>query len=140
LNKLRILQTNKKQINDALEKIRKFKTILEENENFFKAYLKLEREISDLDKERVAFEGSRELMRQNQNQKEQTLNKMNLAHEKLVNIIKKYNKSLGTEFSLVEELETYLRSVKPELSQKMEILDNQIIDTEKELSNLKMQN
>ncbi len=64
-------------------------------------------------------------MKQNQTRKEQTLNKMNLAHEKLVNIVKKYNKSLGTEFSLVEELETYLKSVKPELSQKMEILDNQ---------------
>ncbi|HEX7467948.1 MAG TPA: DNA repair protein Rad50, partial [Methanobacterium sp.] len=140
LDKLRTLQTNKKQINDALEKIRKFKTILEENENFFKAYLKLEGEISDLDEERVAFEGSRELMRQNQNRKEQTLNKMNLAHEKLVNIVKKYNKSLGTEFGLVEELETYLKSVKPELSKKMEILDNQIIGIEKELSNLKMQN
>jgi exonuclease SbcC len=140
LDKLRTLQTNKKQINDALEKIRKFKTILEENENFFKTYLKLEGEISNLDEERVAFEGSRELMRQNRNRKEQTLNKMNLAHEKLVNIVKKYNESLGTEFSLVEELETYIRSVKPELSQKMEILDNQIIDTEKELSILKMQN
>jgi exonuclease SbcC len=65
---------------------------------------------------------------------------MNLAHEKLVNVIKKYNKSLGTEFSLVEEFETYLKSVKPELSQNMETLDNKIIVTETELSNLKMQN
>ncbi|MFY9638559.1 MAG: AAA family ATPase [Methanobacterium sp.] len=140
LDKLKTLQTNKKQINDALEKITKFKTILKDNKNLFEDYLKLEGEISDLEEERVDFEGSRELMRQNQTRKEQTLNKMNLAHEKLVNIVKKYNKSLGTEFSLVEELGTYLRSVKPELSQKMEILDNKIIDSEKELSNLKMKN
>jgi len=140
LDSLKTLQTNKKRINDVLDKIKEYEGILEENRNLFKNYSNLEGEILDLETDRVGFEGSRELMRQNQSRKEQTLNKMNLAHEKLVNVIKKYNKSLGTEFSLVEEFETYLKSVKPELSQNMETLDNKIIVTETELSNLKMQN
>ena len=140
LDSLKTLQTNKKRINDALDKIKEYKGILEQNRNLFEDYSNLESDISDLEIERVVFEGSRELIGQNQLRKEQTLNKMNLAHEKLVNVIKKYNKSLGTEFSLVEELETYLKSVKPELSHKMETIDDKIIVTEKELSNLKMQN
>ena len=140
LDSLKTLQTNKKRINDALDKIKEYKGILEQNRNLFEDYSNLEGDISDLEIERVVFEGSRELIGQNQLRKEQTLNKMNLAHKKLVNVIKKYNKSLGTEFSLVEELETYLKSVKPELSHKMETIDDKIIVTEKELSNLKMQN
>ncbi len=140
LDSLKTLQTSKKRINDVLDKIIEYKSILEENRDLFENYSNLEGEILNLETERVVFEGSRELMRQNQLRKEQTLNKMNLAHEKLVNVIKKYNKSLGTEFSLVEELETYLKSVKPELLQNMETLDDMIIVSEKELSNLKMQN
>ena len=140
LNSLKTLQTNKKGINDSLEKIKEFNTVLDENRKFHDNYKVLEGEISDLEVDRAFFEGSRELMSQNQNRREKILKKMNQSHEKLVIIIKKYNKLLGTEYGLVEELETYLTSVKPELSKKITTLDNTIISTEKELSNLTMQN
>ncbi len=140
LNRLKTLQTNKKGINDSLEKIKEFNTVLDENRKFHDNYKVLEGEISDLEADRAFFEGSRELMSQNQNRREKILKKMNQSHEKLVIIIKKYNKLLGTEYGLVEELETYLTSVKPELSKKITTLDNTIISTEKELSNLTMQN
>ena len=48
--------------------------------------------------------------------KEQTLKKMNRSHDKIVKVINEYNESLGTGFGLVEELETYLKSVKPNIS------------------------
>jgi DNA repair protein SbcC/Rad50 len=139
LNSLKTLQTNKKRINDSLEKIKEFNTVLDENRKFHDNYLELEGEISDLETDRAMFEGSRELMNQNQHRREKILEKMNQSHEKIVVVIKKYNKLLGTEYSLVEEFETYLKSIKPELSQKIETLNNTIIRTGKELSNLKMQ-
>jgi len=68
------------------------------------------------------------------------LKAMNIAHEKIVKVIKEHNNALNTEFSLVEELDSYLKSIKPEISQNIEIFRNRINSTEKELSNLKIQN
>ncbi len=137
---LKTLQTNKNQIKNVLNKIDEYKKILDENKNYFVDYSNLADKIVNLESERGKFEGSRALMQQNQDRKDKTLEKMNLSHEKLVKVIMDYNKSLETEFSLVEELESYLNSMKPEISQKIEIVTDKINTIEKELSNLKAQN
>ena len=140
LDNLKALKTNKKHINDVLEKIKEYNTILDGNKKFYVDYSKLSDEILDLDTKRTVFEGSRALMKRNMKSKEETLKKMNISHDKLVKIINEYNESLGTGFSLVEELETYLKSVKPDISNKIDILTANINDLEKELSNLNLQN
>ena len=140
LDNLKALKTNKKHINDVLEKIKEYNTILDGNKKFYEDYSKLSDEILDLDTKRTVFEGSRALMKRNMKSKEETLKKMNISHDKLVKVINEYNESLGTGFSLVEELETYLKSVKPDISNKIDILTANINDLEKELSNLNLQN
>ena len=140
LDNLKALKTNKKHINDVLEKIKEYNTILDGNKKFYEDYSKLSDEILDLDTKRTVFEGSRALMKRNMKSKEETLKKMNISHDKLVKIINEYNESLGTGFSLVEELETYLKSVKPDISNKIDILTANINNLEKELSNLNLQN
>lgn len=140
LDNLRTLKTNKKRLNNVLSKIEEYKNILDENKKFYVDYSNLSDKIDDLESGRAVFEGSRALMQQNQDRREKTLKKMNLSHDKIVKVIREYNNSLGTEFSLVEELDSYLKSVKPELSQKIEILTDRITSIEKELSNLKIQN
>jgi len=140
LDNLRIIQTNKNQLNNVLTKIDQYKTILDENKNYFVDYSNLSNKITDLEIERGVFEGSRALLDQNQDRKKKTLKKMNLSHEKLVKIINDYNNSLKTKFSLVEELDSYLKSIKPEIAQNIEVLTDRINNIEKELSNLKTQN
>jgi exonuclease SbcC len=137
---LKSVQTNKQHIIDILDKIKESKSFLSENKNSYESYSNLSDEISDLEIKRSEFEGSRALMKQSIDRKEQTLRKMNSAHDKLVKVIKEYNSSLGTEFSLVEELETYLKSIKPEISDKIVILTDRINKIEQKLSNLKIQN
>lgn len=140
LDNLKALKSNKKHINDVLEKIKEYNIVLDENKKFYEDYSKLSDEILDLDAKRTVFEGSRALMKRNMKIKEETLKKMNISHDKLVKVINEYNEALGTGFSLVEELETYLKSVKPDISNKIEILTGNINGLEKELSNLNLQN
>jgi exonuclease SbcC len=140
LDNLKTLQTNKKQLNNVSTKIAEYKTILDENKNYYMEYSNLSDRIADLENDRVGFEGSRALMQQNQDRRGKILKTMNIAHEKIVKVIKEYNNTLDTEFSLVEELDSYLKSVKPEISQNIEIFRDRINSLEKELSNLKIQN
>ena len=140
LDDLKTIRTNKDQINKVLSKIDEYNTIIDENKKYFTDYSNLSKKIVDLEGEREIFEGSRALLNQNIDRKEKTLKKMNSAHEKFVRVITDYNKSLETEFSLVEELDSYLISVKPEISEKLNIITERINNIEKELSGLKTQN
>ena len=94
----------------------------------------------NLDSKRKPFQGSRDLMNQNQNNREQTLKKMNLSHEKIVKVIQEYNNKIGTNYSVVEELEAYIKRTKPEIADKIEKITAKINDIEKEISNLEIQN
>ena len=140
LDNLRILQNNKNQLFNVLNKIDEYKHILEENKKFFLEYSNLSNKITDLESKRGIFEGSRTLMRQNQDRREKTIKKMDLSHKKFVKTITDYNNSLETEFSLVEELDSYLKSVIPEIAQRVDVLTDSINTIEKELSNLKTKN
>jgi exonuclease SbcC len=140
LDNLKQLQKNKKHLIDVLEKIKEFKSILEDNKKFYIEYSDLSDEIRDLDIKRKPFEGSRDLMNQNQNNREKTLKKMNLSHNKIVKVIQEYNNKIGTNYSVVEELEAYIKTTKPEIAGKIETLTVKIINIEKEISNLEIQN
>jgi len=135
LDNLKQLQKNKKHLIDVLEKIKEFKSILEDNKKFYIEYSDLSDEIRDLDIKRKPFEGSRDLMNQNQNNREKTLKKMNLSHNKIVKVIQEYNNKIGTNYSVVEELEAYIKTTKPEIAGKIETLTVKIINIEKEISN-----
>lgn len=140
LENLKQLQKNKKHLSDVLEKIREYETVIEDNKKFYNEYSDLSDEIQDLDNKRKPFQGSRDLMKQNQNNREQILRKMNLSHNKIVKVIQEYNKKIGTNYGVVEELETYIKTTKPELADKIEIITLKINNIEKEISNLEIQN
>jgi exonuclease SbcC len=140
LENLKQLQKNKKHLIDVLEKIGEFKTILADNKKFYTEYSDLSDEIRDLDNKRKPFEGSRNLMDQKKNNREQTLRKMNLSHNKIVKVIQEYNNKIGTNYGVVEELEAYIKTTKPELAGKIEIITFKINNIEKEISNLEIQN
>ncbi len=140
LENLKQLQKNKKHLGDVLGKIEEFKTILEDNNKFYIEYSDLSDEIRDLDIKREPFEGSRKLMNQHQSRREQTLKKMNLSHNNIVKVIQEYNKKIGTNYSVVEELESYIKTTKPELAGKIENITVKINNIEKEISSLEIQN
>ena len=140
LENLKQLQKNKKHILDVLEKIEDFKSILEDNKKFYTEYSELTSEIKNLENQRMPFEGSRKMMDQNQNNREQTIKKMNLSHNKIVKVIQEYNKKIGTNYGVVEELESYIKLTIPKLTDKIETITNKINNIEKEISNLQIQN
>jgi DNA repair protein SbcC/Rad50 len=140
LENLKQLQKNKKQVIGTLEKIDEYKSTLEVNKKFYTEYSDLSDEIRELESKRSDFEGSRELIKQNQKRREQTLQKMNLSHNKIVKVINDYNNKIGTSYSVVEELETYIKSKKPELADKIETITVKINSIGNELSNLEIQN
>ena len=140
LENLKQLQKNKKRLIDVLGKIEEFNFILTDNKKFYIEYSELSHEIVELDAKRKPFEGSRDMMNQNQNNREQTLRKMNLSHNKIVQVIQEYNKKIGTNYSVVEELEAYIKGTKPELEDKIETITDRINSIGKEISNLEIQN
>ncbi len=140
LENLKQLQRNKKHIIDVLEKIEDFSSILEDNKKFYIEYSELTSEIKNLENQRMPFKGSRKIMDQNQNNREQTIKKMNLSHNKIVKVIQEYNKKIGTNYGVVEELEAYIKLTIPELTDKIETITNKINNIEKEISNLEIQN
>ena len=140
LEDLKQLQKNKNHIIEVLEKIEEFKSILKNNKKFYIEYSDLSNEIRELDIKRKPLEGTPKLINQHQNRRELTLKKMNLSHEKIVKVIQEYNEKIGTNYSVVEELEAYIKTTKPELASKIETLTDKINNIEKEISNLKIQN
>jgi exonuclease SbcC len=140
VDNLKMLKSNKNQISDVLKKIKEYKNILDENVKFYTDYSEMSDEIQNLENQRAVFEGSKALMEQNQSRKLQTIQKMNRAHDKIVRVIKEYNILLGTEFGLVEELESYLKTFNPELSMKIENITAKINTIEKEISAINTQN
>ena len=140
VDNLKILKPNKNQINDVLNKIKEYKNILDENMKSYRDYSDMSDEIQNLENKRAVFEGSKALMEQNQSRKVQTIQKMNRAHDKIVKVIKEYNILLGTEFGLVEELESYLKTNNPELSMNIENVTAKINTIEKEISAIDTQN
>jgi exonuclease SbcC len=140
LENLKQIQTNKKQINAVIGKIKEYQTILDENIKYYNEYSFLTDEILELENKRLVFEGSKKLMDTYQKRREKTLKKMNISHNQIVKVINEYNKKIGTDYSVVEELESYIKSNKPLLANKIEIVINKINDFNKELSNLKHQN
>jgi exonuclease SbcC len=57
-----------------------------------------------------------------------------------VQVIQEYNKKIGTNYSVVEELEAYIKGTKPELEDKIETITDRINSKGKEISNLEIQN
>ncbi len=140
LENLRRTQRDETQISNIIEKIHFFKDQIEKNEKYYLDYSDLEDQINKIEKERTSFEGSRALLEQNLNRKQQTIEKMGRSHDKIVKILKESNKTLGTNFSLIEEFESYIKSEKPVIEKLIEELDIKINKFKEEISNLKTQN
>lgn len=140
LNNLKVLQKDENELNKVLKKIHEFNKILDENKKSYTDYSDLSEVILDLESKRSEFEGSKALMKQNMDRNDITLKKMETSYDNIKKALKQYNKSLGTEFSLVEELEIYLESLKSKTAEKIEVFTSRINSTTEEISNLKVQN
>lgn len=137
---LKKIQENETQTQTIVEKIHFFKDQIERNEKYYLAYSNLEDEINKLEKERTDFEGSKALLKQNYTRKQQIIEKMEISHDKIVKILKKNNKIIGTNFSLIEEFESYINSKKPVIEKLIEEVDIKINKFKEEISTLKTQN
>lgn len=140
LENLRILKRGSTELKGKLEKISKLQEKIELNKQFYDEYSKVAEEINQIETNRSEFEGSRKLLEGNNRQKEETLKKMGVSHNKIVTLIGKANLVLGTEFTLIEELKSHIQTIKPETKTEIDELTEKINQLNKDISNLKTQN
>lgn len=134
------VQIDEIQVKKQLEKIKDFKNQIKENESYYLDYSRISDEITEIETKRSEYEGSKALLDQNLKRKEQTIERMGKSHDKIVSLLKNANKVLGTDFSLIEELEKHIQSKKPETEAQIQDLNNKINQIKQEISNLKTQN
>lgn len=147
LNKLKDLidehkrvQMDEIQVTKQLEKIKNFKDQIRENERYYMDYSTISDEIAEIETKRSEYEGSKALLDQNLKRKKETIERMGKSHDKIVSLLKNANKVLVTDFSLIEELEKYIQSKKPETEVQIKDLNNKTNQLKQEISNLKTQN
>ncbi|MTK64900.1 MAG: AAA family ATPase [Methanobacterium sp.] len=140
LENLRILKRESTELKGKLEKISKLEEKIELNKQFYDEYSKVSEEINQIETDRSEFEGSRKLLEGNNRQKEETLKKMGVSHNKIVTLIGKANLVLGTKFTLIEELKSHIQTIKPENKAEIDELTEKINQLNKDISNLKTQN
>ncbi len=137
---LKNIQEDEKRIQKGLDDIQKFKSILDENQNFYRDYLNIGDNIKLLENERVKFEGSRKLLEQYISRKSQVQDKIQGSTEKIANGLEDANNILRTDFSRVEELENHIKSIKPSTETKLEEIRSKINSVQQDISNLKTRN
>lgn len=140
LEKLRIFKKDSEQLNSVLNRIYELEEKIKVNKKFNNDYSAVSEEINQIQTNRSEFEGSRKLLEQNINQKDETLKKMGVSHNKIVTLLGNANQVLGTKFTLIEELESHIQRVKPETKQEIDELTKKINQLNEDISNLKTQN
>ncbi len=140
LEKLKEVQREEEQINQVLKRIRVLEEKIEMNKRFEQDYSAVLEEINDIQTERSEFEGSRELLKQNLKGKENTLEQMGISRNKFVKLLNKANSVLTTNFTMMEELETHIKTVKQETKIEIDELDSKINKLNQDVSALKSQN
>lgn len=140
LKDLRIIKDNCNDLNGKLEKISELEEKIENNKQFNEEYYLVSEEINQMQTSRSEFEGSRKLLEGNISQRKETLDKMGVSHNKIVTLMGKANDVLGTKFTLIEELESHLQTIKPEIKQEIDDLTGKINQLNKDIFNLKTQN
>lgn len=140
IEELKRAQSDEIQLSNELEKIKEYKKQIKDNESYYRDYSRISDEISETENIRSEYEGSKALLDQNLKRKNQTIERMGKSHDKIVSLLKNANKVLGTDYSLIEELDNYIRSKKPETEDQIQDLNNKINLTKQEISNLKIQN
>ena len=139
LEKLKVIQRERDQIKQVLERIRLLEEKINANKGIKEDYLGVSEEINNIQTKRSEFEGSREILEQNIKRKKQTLEKMGISHNKIVKLLNNANQVLATNFTMIEELETHLKTLKPETKDEINQLDNKINQLKEDISVLKTQ-
>jgi DNA repair protein SbcC/Rad50 len=140
LSSLKQSQNDEKQLKIVLDKIRIFNEIIQKNKKFYNDYSLLSDELTNLEKEKSKYDGSRALFDQQTTLKKEILGKMGRSHDKIVKVINGSNKVLETNFSLIEELETYIKTKKPAVEKSIEDMDLKINKAKQEIYKLENQN
>lgn len=140
LEKLRNFKKDSVNLNDVLKKIYELEKKIKANQQFKEDYSSVSDEINQIQTNRSEFEGSRKLLEQNNNQRKETLRKMGVSHNKIVKLMENANQILGTKFTLIEELESHVQTIKPETKQEIDELTEKINQLNKDISNLETQN
>lgn len=140
LEKLRNFKKDSVNLNDVLKKIYELEKKIKANQQFKEDYSAVSDEINQIQTNRSEFEGSRKLLEQNNNQRKETLRKMGVSHNKIVKLMENANQILGTKFTLIEELESHVQTIKPETKQEIDELTEKINQLNKDISNLETQN
>ncbi len=140
LDELRVLKRDSSDLKGKLEKISGLEEKIELNKQFDEKYSLVSEEINQIETTRSEFEGSRKLLEGNNNRKKETLKKMGVSHNKIVTLMEKANQVLGTKFTLIEELESQIQTIKPETKQEIDELTEKINQLNKDIFNLKTQN
>jgi len=140
LEKLRNFKKDSTRLTDVLEKISELEEKIRANQQFKEKYSAVSDEINQIQTNRSEFEGSRKLLDGNNNQKEETLRKMGVSHNKIVKLMENANQVLGTKFTLIEELDSHIQRIKPETKLEIDELTEKINQLNKDISNLETQN
>jgi exonuclease SbcC len=140
LDELRVLKRDSSDLKGKLEKISGLEEKIGLNKQFDEKYSLVSDEINQIETNRSEFEGSRKLLEGNNNRKKETLKKMGVSHNKIVTLMEKANQVLGTKFTLIEELESQIQTIKPETKQEIDELTEKINQLNKDIFNLKTQN
>jgi len=140
LEKLRNFKKTSTDLNMVLKKISELEEKIKDNQQSKGEYSTVSDKINQIQTNRSEFEGSRKLLEQNNNQREETLRKMGVSHNKIVKLMASANQVLGTKFTLIEELESYIQKIKPETKHEIDELTEKINKLNKDISNLETQN
>lgn len=139
LKDLRIIKDNCDDLKGKLDKISELEEKLGNNKQFNEEYNLVSEQINQMQTSRSKFEGSKKLLEGNNNRREETLKNMGVSHNKIVTLMGKANHVLGTKFTLIEELESHLQTVKPKTKQEIDDLTGKINQLNKDIFNLKTQ-
>ncbi|MBP2045437.1 AAA family ATPase [Methanobacterium aggregans] len=127
-------------LNKIIKDINGFRGIITSNESYYHDYLKLESEVCSLQYARDQFAGSRGLMVNYVDRRKKVQNKIEQSMQKVSDVLEKSNKILNTDFDSVEDVETHLKAVKPEVEARVKEAVEDIHKLQTEISNIKIQN
>jgi len=138
IKELKDLQKDEKKIVKIQDDIEHFRDILNENEQYYNDYSRLDDEINNLQYAKDQFEGSRVLIQQYRERRSKVEVKINQSLEKINRVLEKNNQILSTEFESVEEFQDHLSTFKPQLEEEIQDASESIQELKRELSNLQV--
>ncbi|MDO5835910.1 MAG: AAA family ATPase [Methanobacterium sp.] len=138
IKELKDLQKDEIKLVKIRDDIELFRDILNENEEYYNDYSRLDDEINNLQYAKDQFEGSRVLIQQYIERKSKIEVKIQQALEKIDHVLEKSNQILDTEFDSVEEFQDHLSTSKPQLEAELMIASESIQELKRELSNLQV--